>query len=287
MNSDSHSLIVNTSGTGKTRLLIEILSRSWGLFFTCSMDPVSSPYGSVDMASVFNWLPSLSLEGRVLRRKLILRGAGSRASKDDLERNRRIAHSLIYCVLLGRLLVFNHVCTVAAGLGISEDVLRRRWLFIQLRPHQLLGDEIFGMISRQLDDFSLDILMLETRTAFEKYGDRLQFVALDEAQVAASSFANAFALSDEKTNAPILREIVRCMATAYPRRRLLVAGTHANLRVVTDAVSDIPSPYTRFRHIYALGTFDTVERTTSYLRHFLGDTFTDSDCAEVHSLFQG
>lgn len=51
-NSDSHSLVVNTSGTGKTRLLLEILSRSWGFYFACSMDHVSSPYGSMDMPEV-------------------------------------------------------------------------------------------------------------------------------------------------------------------------------------------------------------------------------------------
>ncbi|EJD46490.1 hypothetical protein AURDEDRAFT_164320 [Auricularia subglabra TFB-10046 SS5] len=287
MNSDSHSLIVNTSGTGKTRLLIEILSRSWGLFFTCSTDPVSSPYGSMDMTAMFNWLPTFQLDGLFLDRRLILHGQGSRTSKENLQRNRRIARSLIYCVLLARLLVFNHVCTIAARLGISDGVLRRRWLFLQLRPHELLNTEIFGMISRHLKVFPLETLISETRKAFELYGDRLQFVALDEAQVAASSFSTTFALSDDKTNAPVLWDIVRCMAIAYTRQHLLVSGTHADLHVVADAVSNIPSPYSGFRHVYSLGSFNTVKRTTSYLRHFLGDTFTDTDCAEVHSLFQG
>ncbi|EJD46455.1 hypothetical protein AURDEDRAFT_164287 [Auricularia subglabra TFB-10046 SS5] len=284
--SEAHSLIVNTSGTGKTRLLFEVLSRSWGLFFTCRASYVTDPYGSSDLGAALTDLPSFDVDGRLLQHQLRLGGDDPRSAEEDLRHNCRIAHLLIYSVILARLLVFNRFCIIGASLGISDQVLRRRWLLLQLRPAELLQSDPFGLITGRLNFFCLEDVVSETKRALAAYGNRLEFVALDEAQ-AALSFSRSFALSDGRTNAPVLREIVHCFASVFQTQRFLVAGTDCDLRIVEDAVSGIPSPYAGFRHVYALGSFDSLARTTAYLRHFFRETFTDADCLEAHGLFRG
>ncbi|EJD35754.1 hypothetical protein AURDEDRAFT_147354 [Auricularia subglabra TFB-10046 SS5] len=287
VDSDSHSLIVNTSGTGKTRLVLEVLSRSWGLYLTCRASRLTDPYGSLDLGSALTSLPSFEVDGRVLHRRVVLQGPGSSSADDHLRHNRSIAHSLTYSVLLARLLVFNHFCAIADNLEIPEPVLRRRWLLLQLRPDFLLRNDPFSLISRRLNAFPLDGLVSETKIAFAPYGSRLQFVALDEAQVAVSTSSLAFASADRTTNAPVLREIVHCVASVFQRQRIVVAGTRCDPRIVDDALSGLASLHKGFEHVYALGSFDNIQKVSAYLRHFFGTTFTDRDCASLYRLFQG
>ncbi|EJD46465.1 hypothetical protein AURDEDRAFT_164296 [Auricularia subglabra TFB-10046 SS5] len=159
---------------------------------------------------------------------------------------------------------------------------------IQLRPHQLLQqNDVFSILARQLREFHIKDLLAETQRAYAQCRDRLEFVALDEAQIAMTSCDAAFAMSDGKTHAPILRELVYCMATVFSSQRILVAGTHVDMNVVDDAVSGLPSPFSGFQFVYSLGWFDTVEKSTAYLRHFFGETIGDERCREVHNLMQG
>lgn len=286
--SDSHSLIVNTSGTGKTRLLFETLSRHWGLYFTCYSNATASPYGSIDIHAVLNDLPTFRVDGQPLRDRLTLRGPGSRASKGHLHHNQLVARTLIYGVLVSRLLVFNHVCTIGASLGLTDEVLRRRWFLIQLRPHECLQDhDFFSLMAKAIRDFPAEALLAEADRALADSKVHLQFIALDEAQTAMHSCGTAFATTDGKSYAPVLHQLVHCMATLFQDQRILVAGTQADLNVVSDAVSGLPSPFSGFKLVYSLGCFDSVARTTGYLRHFFGETMGDDDCREVHSLFQG
>ncbi|KZV84287.1 hypothetical protein EXIGLDRAFT_727445 [Exidia glandulosa HHB12029] len=53
---DSHIALVNTSGSGKTRLLFETVHRRWGLYFNSSYEGVSNPLGSFDWTSSINRL---------------------------------------------------------------------------------------------------------------------------------------------------------------------------------------------------------------------------------------
>ncbi|EJD46489.1 hypothetical protein AURDEDRAFT_164319 [Auricularia subglabra TFB-10046 SS5] len=187
-----------------------------------------------------------------------------------------------------RLIWFNHVCAIARELGLSDEVLRRRWFMIQLHQHQLLQqNDVFGIMADQLHEFHIEDLLAETQRAYAQCRDRLEFVALDEAQIAMTSCDAAFAMSDGKTRAPILRELVYCMATVFSSQRILVAGTHVDMNVVDDAVAGLPSPFSGFQLVYSLGWFDTVEKSTAYLRHFFGETIGDERCREVHNLMQG
>lgn len=130
---------------------------------------------------------------------------------------------------------------------------------------------------------------MDTRIAqlYDTLRSRIAFVALDESNVAMQKFPLSFASHDYHRTRPLLRQLVYVLADAFPASRLLVAGTLLDLDVVSEPIKHSSAHVRTVRVFHELGHFDSLERSSSYLRHFFGSSFSDADCKLVHSWFRG
>jgi hypothetical protein len=126
-------IFVNTSGAGKTRLLLEGLARTWGMYFVC--EPMD--LGSRDL--YFALMTQIESEAgfkrdlsRVTHELLDLQ-----VKINCLIAQRRFSH-----ILLARLLVFKQFISLALHTNMSDQDLllqRKRWNLLQILPY-LLND---------------------------------------------------------------------------------------------------------------------------------------------------
>ncbi|KAF8824266.1 hypothetical protein HHX47_DHR8000456 [Lentinula edodes] len=185
----NHKIFVNTSGAGKTRLVLEHLCSSWGLYFSCHDD---SHVGSEDVPSAMSNIRD-TLFGSTLPHapNLLVTPADIAAHARDtdtnahdvtekdvlvkrieafkkdvpkseefrhaLERNQQIAWSELLVPLLSRLLVFQQyvIALQRTRKDLSQMDHKRRWLHLQLHPHLLSSsgseeDDPFNQLSNDL-----------------------------------------------------------------------------------------------------------------------------------------
>ncbi|KAI3603985.1 hypothetical protein WG66_000777 [Moniliophthora roreri] len=195
----SHTFLVNTSGSGKTRLLFEGLCDEWGLYFTSHVD--SGFLGSSDVESTIV---------ERLRRKADFVLSPSLLPEPDATRaialNTQHARSHSSCVLLARLLIFKLFLDCANELGISQE-LRKFWLHFQLRPNIQTEDEEFtdhladifrevceALLDAEVDDAIInDAIARTSRDILAVLGSSTRvFVVLDEANVAVQKYKRSF-----------------------------------------------------------------------------------------------
>ncbi|KAF9003055.1 hypothetical protein BDQ17DRAFT_1425576 [Cyathus striatus] len=94
-----HTFLINTSGSGKTRLLLTGLCAHWGIYLTSQID--TSHIGSADLQNALSvQVPTSPGWTGVLPK------ATSSRYEESLRRNREIAECAIKRVLLARLIVF-------------------------------------------------------------------------------------------------------------------------------------------------------------------------------------
>ncbi|KAL5514517.1 hypothetical protein ACEPAG_1833 [Sanghuangporus baumii] len=133
-------LLVNTPGSGKTRLLFEGLTKRWGFYFTTIVDDASNRLGSVDMESTIKKFIPRS-------RCFTDNPAALFAEHQDaaFSRNHYIAERRVYQVLRARILIFEHFLRVAREIYSNRSIneFRKHWLFLQLLPISLLGVTYF------------------------------------------------------------------------------------------------------------------------------------------------
>ncbi|KAL5476982.1 hypothetical protein ACEPAI_3168 [Sanghuangporus weigelae] len=118
----SSSFLVNTSGSGKTRLLFEGLTRHWGFYFTTVSDNENYWLGSVDMMdTIEKFIPR--------SRRVTDNPAGLDIKYQDaaLSRNHYIAERGVYQVLRARVLIFEHFLKVTREIYFPSNFLERTY----------------------------------------------------------------------------------------------------------------------------------------------------------------
>jgi hypothetical protein len=91
---------MNTSGSGKTRLLLEGLCSHWGFYFTCSNSGTNA-IGSIDLPNLIS-----SMDTKTGFRKMLDLLPLTTKSKCQLENNIAISHRYFCYMLLGCLSLF-------------------------------------------------------------------------------------------------------------------------------------------------------------------------------------
>ncbi|KZW00177.1 hypothetical protein EXIGLDRAFT_831019 [Exidia glandulosa HHB12029] len=286
LSGDQHIYLCNASGTGKTRLLFESLSQKWGIYLTCYYDYRSDPYGSGDLHKALSGLNWDSATRRLLC-DIPLRGPGSRHASVALDLNRRRAATVLRRVLLARLLVFDHFIAAVNQLGIPDDVARRKWFILQVRPNVTGGRDIFLELYDRINYLTdLDVLeRISTLSVANR--TKLAFLAVDEAQVALKMNPRAFVFSQGRRHAGALREIVFGLADEFPAARIIVSGTQLDVDLMRDAISASRATSKSVRHFYDLGAFRTERRVHNYIAHFLGPSTADEVALLSHKWLQG
>ncbi|KAK7044956.1 hypothetical protein R3P38DRAFT_3259014 [Favolaschia claudopus] len=152
-----HKFLVNTSGSGKTKLMIEALCLRWGLYLTAKVDEAG--HGSEDLAHLitnaipetFGFTETLSDSDPYLQERLF--------------KNKTIARHHFQSLLLARLSIFDRFLKIMESIPNYKDeeaVYRRRWVKFQLAPSLLNGGggDIFRRLTQELGQrFPPDVVL--------------------------------------------------------------------------------------------------------------------------------
>lgn len=284
------SFLVNTSGSGKTRLLLEGLCENWGFYFTSLID--SSMLGSSDVQNAITTRipdsPNFHYH---------LPPAGSPAYETSLESNRKVANRIFRQIFLARLLVFHHFAQIMsahmATTGCTDShQYKVRWLFLQLQPSIAhphvwdVFDELSNKLSQASDAFinstTMELLTSVRGLCSGSASLDALFCVLDEAQYAATQLQTSFRSDHGAAHRPILREIVRAWESQTSGRGvfMVVAGTGISKDVVDQAMASAIMKDSRYRWCSDTGAFDHVHIQQAYLRKYLPTTYLESSAGK-------
>jgi hypothetical protein len=269
------SVVVQTSGSGKTRTLLEGLCRRWGFYFTCTTNTaLVEGNGSRDLYSV-----AMSSKSRLH----YLSGLSDAVCKEALNKNRRQTSHRIACVLKARFRFLESFLQVAQECNITDhNYLRQRWVYLQLSPlalyqsrillqEELHSFDIFRSFAEQFSGAPPEYL--ETGTEWDRICTLLKqpyqdpVVILDEAQQVAQSHKEFF-----RDTAGILpSSIVRELAVAFGSAgSLIVCGTDVPLSEVKEATSSTVAKLgATFKVFRDLGGFDDRNKIKAYVAYYV------------------
>ncbi|KAL1743187.1 hypothetical protein HDZ31DRAFT_41468 [Schizophyllum fasciatum] len=251
-------ILVNASGSGKTRLIYEGLCHRWGFYIPCALD--RNYLGSLDMSNCLD-------EG--ISRK---RGFQRRApwTEWDMQYNRTLAHETFTCILLSRLVVFKTFLEVLSGMNSPRGCVQ--WLLLQILTLRLAHGDIFDCVTTILLRFSpayinamvADIL-LDIKA---KLGRTDIYCVLDDCQRANDLYRGAYG---EGTTT--LGELARCWEK-YEGINLVFSGTKVDLLPLQDHGHDLYKLYS------PSATFPSADAQRAYILRYLPPSLADTGTTE-------
>ena len=174
------SHLFNTSGSGKTRLLLDGLCHHWGFYFTCRVESASAG-GSSDFTDASSIIPSYQSRGQ----------AGDIRAK--------AAERTLSMLVCGRIFILMKLLE-CLPVDTTDTDARRRWVFLQVVPpvHRFL--DIFLAVFRSLrhgDDLCMKEYFRTTLVKIKEghlrlFQDGTLWVVLDEAQAASTMLSGLF-----------------------------------------------------------------------------------------------
>lgn len=215
--------IFGVSGCGKTRGMIELLSRQWGFYFNASGDDL----GSDDMHIL-----------------LMLVESGLR---DDRGANNRAARTRTYLLFLSRLLILQFCLKVDS----AQSFTSARWALLQACPHMFM--DVFERLFQKLiplhersvgeEAALIDIVrqaFQETRKSLITHGGAPQFldntklfVVHDEAQILGDFHSGRFESPTGKVDRPLLSPILNGFRNMASESELTILTCGTGLSIYT------------------------------------------------------
>ncbi|GBE86025.1 hypothetical protein SCP_0805490 [Sparassis crispa] len=226
-------VLFNAPGTGKTTLLVEGLCRYWGLYVV-SCDDKKDPLGSKDADTAWNVLqmdPGFTPKVPLTPTK-----------NHAVANNVKIAARTFRLVLLARLSIFDFFLRCAPP-HVDEADLRRRWLYLQLRPSGLfrkmdIFDELFQAIHTVQDDNAVARRIYELEKAIRDdvhVNVGSLFFVLDQAEVASERGTEAFWSSTSGGgHGSVLGEMYN--AWSEFSMAMIISGTVLPLELLTNSI---------------------------------------------------
>src|SRR6266550_2426874 len=278
-----NAIFINTSGSGKTRLLLEGLCQHWGFYFTSFVD--SSFLGSIDLQ---NAIQSTIPEDDQFCRDLS--PAMSPVSNEE------IAGRVFKRVFLARVLIFYLFVEAMKANGGSDNSLtegefrdyRRKWLLLQLQPFLFFErSDLFDDLTHKLSAYSDEELRKLTRHAIHDIRNTLKscitstsssgciplYCIIDEAQFAAKEHTDAFRSKDMERR-PILRPLILTFSalTLGLDVFMVLAGTGLSQSDVDATMASAIMKPSTYRRCYDTGAFEGWEGRngmSSWVRRFV------------------
>ncbi|KAJ3863954.1 hypothetical protein EV359DRAFT_42105 [Lentinula novae-zelandiae] len=292
--SKTHKTFVNTSGAGKTRLVLEHLCTNWGLYLTCHDD---SRIGSKDMSTVISSIKKNPLF------MANLPPSPSLQFSQALETNNQLVSCGVLSILLARFYVLRQflVTLIEMGEDVTQPLHIHNWLRAQLHPDLLLRPDESGDIFAQLRnhimriiDFSLPVteLVLQSLLAdvLAEIRKLLPFdsdlaIVLDECQFAARDLRNAFRSDNWTSKRPLLRQIAKCLNGIFngaldlevPQATFIFTGTGLSKNDITDALSSVVAKTDLCKEVYDTGAFDDIDVQRKYIEEYFPPQIWQSD----------
>ncbi|KAK7048015.1 hypothetical protein R3P38DRAFT_2605655 [Favolaschia claudopus] len=215
----NHSFLVNTSGSGKTRLTFEGLCQNWGLYLVGAID--ANSVGSSDLVDVFDhFLDRNGFRFRVLTEQ---------ETAENVVRLTRCFRKLLLCRLIVLCVFAEHI----HSLGIKPEH-KKLWLLLQAYP-QLITDpylsDVFSVLLMDIpdtdDDHTKDYIAHTLSKLRSVFGENFHlFIVIDEAQVTLKYYSISFQ-DGAGDFYPVLREIVDCLDAEFLQHEVsfVISGT--------------------------------------------------------------
>ncbi|EJD35938.1 hypothetical protein AURDEDRAFT_130364 [Auricularia subglabra TFB-10046 SS5] len=291
--------VKNASGTGKTRAFFEILTRVWGLYFSCFWDDHQDPHGSKDLHEALVLLAQGNRNSPKSHLCFTALEKASTLTEEQLEAHRNanklIAEHIFVIVLLARVLILDAFLqewnSFANKEKLSLEQKRRggmlHWCRLQVNPHiNGVGDVFHELTVSLLRVTPSDAQVFIGNTAqkwVDSYGDwfSLNVVVLDEAQEATSRWPQSFpSESRDGGTRPLLRPLVVSLTkwlggTSFPLK-LFIGATKLSENLVWDAlVTALGKLKLQLTSFDALGDQSASVRIRATLTHFFGPLFVE------------
>ncbi|KAJ7090882.1 hypothetical protein B0H15DRAFT_778576 [Mycena belliarum] len=275
-------VILNTSGAGKTRSVLEGLCQKWGLYLTCHVD--TEARGSMDLENTINkHIEKDPCFERDLSDTLKFRTAH--------DTNCKIAGRRFTELILARLCILEFFCKLARDLssGNLTDEHKRLWVFLQIRPSCIGGlhDDIFNDLTERImgaDSKYVEVLLRAKFNSLDKlldFSSNRLYCVVDEVQVAATSLKHAFLTSaeDSTKTRPILRELALAIHK-YPMN-LTLTGTALDKNLINEIMASPVFKETGMITLTHFGAFNIAAEQIAYMKQFLPSPLVTSDTFQV------
>ncbi|KAK7018443.1 hypothetical protein R3P38DRAFT_2539190, partial [Favolaschia claudopus] len=283
---DDHrpTVLLNTSGSGKTRLTFEALCQFWGLYIVCAVD--SQNRGSEDLKKAMQAVMDDALFTLHLPRY-------SPAELTNAHKRNRIITNLRFKeVIYARLLIMEAFCEIAlkVGSGCFHEKHKESWLLLQVKRNLLPGTtdiflELWERIRGRASNSELNTVIKNTKerlTELLRCGQSKDFRAppffcvIDEAQSAATMCLGAFvSRGTASVRRPILRDIVTVFVGA-PGMQLVVTGTGMDTAILRQVMASAVHKDNAYRKQHYTGGFSRDSQAT-YMMSLMPPSFKNSD----------
>jgi predicted HTH domain antitoxin len=249
--------VFNTSGSGKTRLLLEGLCRNWGFYITGSFDAYLR-LGSRDLSVGMEYYLYGNSEFAALP------DDGAQAQNVT---NTRLAKILALSVFGSRALILQRFRKLGeVELKMPKDELQRRWTYLQIHPQALHGEDIFRRLSSILWQSSK--LNEIERVISQSLDICPVFLILDEAQSLTNSDNSKYFLardSDMSTKCSILKPLLKTWYLVADVT-VILSGTGLSIDVIEKSVASPQTPRPHWSVYSNVGAFWDKDVHTEYIR---------------------
>ncbi|KAF8343670.1 hypothetical protein F5887DRAFT_1134740 [Amanita rubescens] len=258
---DTHMLICNASGSGKTRRVMEGLTKYWGFYIVAASD--TNGVGIRDIPD------ALELATRDRRWVSNLRGISPKERVAQNQVNSEIASRVFRSVLAARIVVFQFFLQLVIQVdGCLQEKHKRIWLLFQLsnrlNPHGGSWHPFIRIISelRCASDEALNILIDRLNNIITTYLQHSRpILALDDAHWAARLYPSSGISS---TKPEVFLSIVCEMTKAFTKApiKLVVSSNGLLLEDLDEAVGGVEV-------FHELGMFDTWPKLKSFFERYV------------------
>ena len=271
-------MLINTSGSGKTRLGLHGLCQNWGFYGVVKQ--AEDDIGSEDFWQLMSSLDN-SYHYSSAKSCGIHDDAAARHMHDKV-------HHRVLQFLLARFLLLNLLITEASKCegGLRPSDHRFLWVLLQARPTDLLKEDAFAELANDLRRASVVFLKDEIKNEYLKLKDILEFVNepltgrptrrplycfLDEIQVTTTSRMGEFLSEDKKKERPLLRPIWQSVTGVLKTTEMLVilSGTSINESSLVDVLQSSILKFHRYIIVRDIGAFDDPDSQMQYIERYL------------------
>ncbi|KAJ3861073.1 hypothetical protein EV359DRAFT_47893, partial [Lentinula novae-zelandiae] len=282
----THKVFVNTSGSGKTRLILEHLCSQWGVYLTCHQE---SRVGSLDLMHCLK----ARFKGNNLLDSFRSTPEGERYGM-LLEANKQVVTVELLALVLARLHVLQRYVATLHKMreNTSQMFHKRQWLYLQLHPEILtltdgkpkdifieLIQHITGLFTEAKlasNNLQIEVMYILLQEVLSNISDTLgsKFdVAVDECQFVAKKMGSCFCSVDWMLKRPLLRQIARCLDdlfndTSQITGCFIFTGTGLSRDIISEALSSVISKPGFTVDVNETGAFDDATVQLEYLKEF-------------------
>ncbi len=269
-------ILINTAGSGKTRLLLDGLCQRWGFYVAADEREV----GSEDFRRI---VCDLTTYRDYERAKTM--NKGDSVTQESIDHTRETASRALSQVLLSRFLLLGLLVEEVQALEEQEQLswlqYRRLWVLLQVQPIEIFGRDLFLELALFLRPANRSDLHTRTRNKFKELPSQLKtgsfYCVLDEAQVITDIRYRDFFSENVSSTCPLLREIWCSWTTIFHplEMSLILSGTGLKEDEITATLSSNafkPANYAIKRDI---GAFDDPGDQANYIRMYIPADWSD------------